>query len=125
MYQHADEDSATITFVLNCYLSNAISTEELQEWVVVLMGTHDLHPQYAAELFNFNAPRFHIYKAIGFVPSRKFTKQEKEAIYGIAYLRKRDVYDAPSKSKALASLEKSNSVLSEFRATFPFLQAME
>ncbi len=116
------DNSSTIAFVLNCYLSNTISTDELQEWASRVMESTKAYPNYISELLSFDAPRFNIYKTIGFSPSRSFTSQEDEAIFGITYLRNRDVFDGPERERALNSLHMNQAILTEFRTTFPFIQ---
>lgn len=118
------ENSSTIAFVLNCYLSNSISTDELQQWAIRIMESTEACPDYISELLSFDAPRFNIYKAIGFSPSRRFTSQEHESIFGITYLRNREVFDGPKREQALKALHMNQATLSEFRAVFPFIQVM-
>jgi hypothetical protein len=118
------ENSSTIAFVVNCYLSNSISTDELQQWATRIMESTGEYPDYIVELLSFDAPRFHIYKAIGFSPSRRFTNQESEAIFGIAYLRNREVFDGPTKECAINSLHMNHTILTEFRTAFPFIQVV-
>ena len=116
------ENSSTIAFVLNCYLSNSISTDELQQWAIRIMELTEAYPDYISELASFDTPRFHIYKTIGFSPSRSFTNQEDEAIFEITYLRNRDVFDGPTRERALNSLHMNQTILTEFRTAFPFIQ---
>ena len=116
------ENSSTIAFVVNCYLSNSISTDELQQWAIQIMESIEACPDYIAELLSFDAPRFHIYKTIGFSPGRSFTSQENEAIFGIAYLRNREVFDGPTREHAINSLHMNQTILTEFRTAFPFIQ---
>lgn len=118
------ESSSTIAFVVNCYLSNSISTDELQLWAFRIMESTEACPDYIAELLNFDAPRFHIYKTIGFNPGRSFTAQEDEAIFGIAYLRNREVFDAPAREHAINSLHMNQTILTEFITAFPFIQVV-
>jgi len=116
------ENSSTIAFIVNCYLSNSISTDELQQWAIRIMESTEAYPDYIAELLSFDAPRFHIYKTIGFSPGRSFTNQEDEAIFGIAYLRNREVFDGPAREHAINSLHMNQAILTEFRTAFPFIQ---
>ncbi|WP_422910653.1 hypothetical protein ACOCLD_02005 [Pseudomonas sp. MAC6] len=116
------ENSSTIAFIVNCYLSNSISTDELQQWATRIMESTGEYPDYIVELLSFDAPRFHIYKAIGFSPSRRFTNQESEAIFGITYLRNRVAFDGPTKECAINSLHMNQTILTEFRTAFPFIQ---
>ena len=116
------ENPSTIAFVVNCYFSNAIDTEELQQWAFMVVESAESYPDYIAELLNFDEPRFHIIRSIGFSPGRSFTEQEDEAVFGIAYLRNRKVFDGPSKDRALNSLHNNHEILTEFRTSFPFIQ---
>ncbi|MDN3238042.1 hypothetical protein [Pseudomonas sp. WAC2] len=115
------ESSSTIAFVVNCYFNDAINTEELQQWAFMVLESAESYPDYITELLTFDAPRFHIYRSIGFSPSRSFTKQEDEAIFGIAYIRNRKVFDGPSRDRALNSLHNNHVILTEFRTYFPFI----
>ena len=116
------ENSSTIAFIVNCYLSNSISTDELQQWATRIMESAEACPDYIVELLSFDAPRLHIYKTIGFSPSRSFTNQEDEAILGITYLRNREVFDGPTRESAIKSLHMNQTILAEFRTAFPFIQ---
>lgn len=116
------ENSSAIAFIVNCYLSNSISTDELQHWATRIMESAEAYPDYIVDLASFNAPRFHIYKTIGFSPSRSFKNQENEAILGITYLRNREVFDGPIRERAIKSLHMNQAILAEFRAAFPFIQ---
>ncbi len=80
------------------------------------------YPDYVVDLREFDAPRFHFYKVVGFTPSRGLSETESHAISGIAYLRGREVVDGPSKQIALAALSSCPHIAEEFNATFPFLQ---
>ncbi|WP_373386904.1 hypothetical protein [Pseudomonas alcaligenes] len=116
------ENSSTIAFIVNCYLSNSISTDELQQWAARIMESTEEYPDYIVDLLSFDAPRVHIYKAIGFSPIRSFTNQEDEAILGITYLRNREVFDGPTRERAINSLHMNQAILAEFRTAFPFIQ---
>jgi hypothetical protein len=115
------ENPTTIAFVVNCYLSNAISTLELQTWAADVAGSGAAHPDYLLDLTTFDAPRFHVYETLGFSPSRTFSAEENDAIYGIAYLRHREVYESVDKARALQAWHQNPSVRTEFAAVFPFL----
>ncbi len=117
------DNPTTIAFVLNCYLSNAISTEELQTWAADVAGSGASHPGYIMDLITFDAPRLHVYGTLGFSPGRTFSDQENEAIYGIAYLRDREVFEAPNRARALQALHHNPAVCAEFAAVFPFIQS--
>ncbi|WP_147406514.1 hypothetical protein [Pseudomonas reidholzensis] len=117
------ENPKTIAFVLNCYLSNAISTLELQTWAADVAGSGIAYPDYLLDLTTFDAPRFHVYEALGFSPGRTFSAEESDAIHGIAYLRDRKVYEAVDKARALQALQNHPSVRTEFAAVFPFIQS--
>ncbi|AVP96790.1 hypothetical protein C7S18_06065 [Ahniella affigens] len=115
------EDSSTIGFVGACYLSNAVDTPELNEWAERIMIVGSGYPDYVVDLREFEAPRFHFYRVVGFTADRSLSDTESHAIYGIAYLRGREVVDCPSREVATAALSSCPHILEEFRATFPFL----
>ncbi|WP_434677073.1 hypothetical protein J3P77_13120 [Pseudomonas sp. R1-18] len=112
------DNPTIIAFVLNCYLSNAISTEELQMWAADVAGSGVAHPDYIMDLITFDAPRFHIYETLGFSPGRTFSAHECEAIQGLAYLRNRLVFEASNKARALQALHQNPSVGAEFAAIY-------
>lgn len=115
------EDSATIGFVVSCYLCNAIDTPELRAWATHVLQESDDYPLYILDLMEFDGARFHIYRTIGFNADAGLTDRQDAALYGIAYLRGKDVHDAPSRSKALAMLDGCPEVAARFRSVFPFL----
>jgi hypothetical protein len=59
-WAYAGKNPTTIAFVVNCYLSNAISTLELQTWAADVAGSGAAHPDYLLALTTFDAPRFHV-----------------------------------------------------------------
>ncbi len=115
------EDSQTIGFVVVCYFSNSIDTDELHAWAEHVLRTCDDYPPYILDLMEFDQARFHIFRTIGFNPESKLTRNQEIALYGIAYLRGREVYDGPPREKALAMLKRCPEVARRFRLTFPFL----
>lgn len=116
------DNSATIAFVEACYFSNGIDTAELNEWAEHIMISHPTYPDYVVDLREFNAPRFHFYRIVGFTPDRELSQAESKAISGIAYLRGREVIDGPSEQDAFTALIGNSHILDEFTSTFPFLQ---
>ena len=119
------DDSSTIGFVVACYFANAIDTAELRQWAehVIVFGTK--YPTYIIDLLEFDEPRFHVYRVIGFTPSAGLTQREDDALSGIAYARGRDVHDGPSKHRALLALRSCPHVRSAFGSVFPFLEPIQ
>lgn len=51
------------------------------------------------------------------------TKKEKDAVYGITYMRNQEFYDIPiAKKKALEVLEKHPEIYHKFKRFFPFVE---
>lgn len=118
------ENSETIGFVVAAVFSAAISKEELREWATTVIGANDVDavPQYIFDLADFNERLPHLFKLIGFTPGWKHTQDEEQALYGIAFRRKRDVYDSPVPAEiAFEALAKNPRVEALFRKTFPFI----
>lgn len=64
----------------------------------------------------------HIDKIIGFYPYSALTDDEKNAVYGISYLRGRKVYDSPvNKDQAIQLLKLNRHILDKFENIFNFL----
>ena len=116
------ENCSTIGFVESCYLSDAINTAELNEWAEHIMISSSGYPDYIVDLCEFNGPRFHFYRVLGFTPSRELSETEDKAVSGITYLRGREVIDGPSKRVALRALSSCPHIMDEFNATFPFIR---
>lgn len=115
------EDSSLIGFVVACYFCDAIGTADLNRWAEHILATRDHYPDYILDLLEFNEARFHIYRVIGFSPSAAISRQEDEAIAGIAYLRGSKPMDGPPVEVALNRLKKMPAVRERFLSTFPFL----
>ena len=91
-------------------------------WAAEVAGSEVAHPDYIMDLITFDAPRSHIYEALGFSPGRTFSAHECDAIQGLAYLRNRLAFEAPNRDRALQALQQNPSVGAEFAAIFTFIQ---
>lgn len=122
------EDSRDLGFALMCFEVNAITKKEFQIWLdeIVKKLPVDEFPIYLIDLIDFlnsDDSLLHIYDVIGFVPGGDLSTQDKNAIYGITYMRQQEFYDIPvSKEKALAALKKNPQILQEFKRFFPFVK---
>ncbi|MEV6068394.1 hypothetical protein AB0L82_17720 [Nocardia sp. NPDC052001] len=80
-------------------------------------------PGYIFDLATFDDDLSKIFDCIGFVPSCGCSNQEERALYGIAFLRGIDIYDAPlSATDALAALRDRSDILQKFSDIFPFVE---
>jgi hypothetical protein len=118
------ENSETIGFVIAAVFCAAISKEELRGWAVSVIGANEVDavPQYVFELADFNERLPQLFKIVGFVPHWTHTEDENLALHGIAFKRKREVYNPPVPAEvALAKLQQNPHVETRFRKTFPFI----
>lgn len=115
------DDSSEIAFVVACYLANAIDTAELRRWAEHVVASRDAYPGYVIDLMDFEAPRFHVYRVLGFTPSGDFSEAESAAISGIAYARGRAVHDGPTREAASRALARRPEIGQEFARVFPFV----
>lgn len=119
------ENSEDLGFVIGCLFSEAINLTEFNQWVELCISNleQDNIPLYLFELLDFNDSLAKIYNSIGFVPISNLSEEESLALYGIAYLRKKDIYDPEiNKSQALKLLEKHPLVMNRFKEAFPFIE---
>lgn len=87
-------DSDTIAFVLCCFLSSSIDTAELRAWGMKVIENMEDYPLYLLGLINFDGPRFHIYKIIGFIPNDAISKNACRTIDQLALYRKNILSDS-------------------------------
>jgi len=60
---------------------------------------------------------------LNFVPNTDLSKDQDDALTGIAFLRGIDIYDPPvSKEKALKALKKHPEIYQRFQHFFPFVE---
>ncbi len=125
MWKIEKEDCADLDFAISCLFSEAISLSEFKTWLAIVINEMPIEkiPLYIFDLIDFNDALANIDNVIGFVAPTQLSTQQKNALVGIAYLRKINVYDPPvSKEQALAALNKNPHVLDEFRRLFPFIE---
>lgn len=119
------DNSEDLGFVLCCLYSDVIDLFEFKLWVEYVIETIAIEdiPLYMFDLLDFNGSSNEFYKIIEFSPGGNLSPNEDKALYGIAFLRGRDVYDSPvSKEEALKLLENNPSVLNWFKKNFPFIR---
>ena len=127
MWKIKKNDSQDLDFVLNCLFCQSINLNEMSMCIdkVIEKSVLEKIPDYIFELSGTNFDKFYIsdiYEVIGFVTDGQFSKYDS-AIYGIAFLRGIDVYDAPvSKEQALKALAENPHILDEFTRFFPFVE---
>jgi hypothetical protein len=115
------DDSSLIAFVEACFLANAISPAELRLWAEQVVVSTDVYPNYVIELADFDQPRFHIVKLLGFTPDRTWSHAESLALTGIAHARGREVPEGPGRDEALTYLGSCPHIRQEFERVFPFI----
>lgn len=114
-------DSDRIGFVYACLFHQALDVSELNKWAEVNYDVDS--PGYMLDLIGFDAPLFHLSKVIGFAPVWSRSSEEENALYGIAYSRKNELFDCPiSRSEALKFLNDNPHILDRFKKEFPFLK---
>lgn len=128
MWHIYKDDNSDLNFALACIYCQAIDLDEFKQWIdnIIIDTDIELLPPYLFELLDFNLPLFHITKVIGFTVYNDLTIQEEYALYGIAYLRKNDLYDPPiNKISAIEYLRKKPKISKKFKKFFPFLDLKE
>lgn len=115
------DDSSVIGFVAASFFENAIDTAELRQWAEHVVASYSDYPDYIIDFLEFDEPRFHLYRVVGFTSDRELSETESLALSGIAYARGREVYDGPQRQEALDALRACRHVQAEFESTFPFL----
>ncbi|TDP41003.1 hypothetical protein DFR75_101101 [Nocardia ignorata] len=117
------EDGRTIGFVLSCYFTQAIDLAELRKWCEYVIITNEMQdiPQYMFDLVSITSAG-EISSIIGFSVGGG-SRQEDNALYGIAFGRGRDVFDPPfGPAQAKRALHTRPGVLRRFRDVFPFIE---
>ena len=115
-------------FAILCYERNAAEKKEFLDWLYGIVRTVPVEsfPRYLIDLIDClesAACSISIYNIIGFVPTTDMTKKEKDAVYGITYMRNQEFYDIPiTKKKALEALEKHPEIYHKFKRFFPFVE---
>lgn len=125
IYKDKDKDNdQDLSFVLGCMYCQAIDLKEFKLWllrVIETSNTDDI-PMYTYDLTDFDGPLFKISEVIGFSLRNYFSLEEEYSIYGIAYIRNRNILDAPVEmDKAIHYLKFNNYLLKKFKYFFPFI----
>ena len=77
---------------------------------------------YIYDLTDFDGPLFKISEVIGFSLRNYFSLEEEYSIYGIVYIRNRNIVDASVEmDKAIHYLKFNNYLLKNFKYFFPFI----
>ena len=108
MWKIYKENSTDLNFAIGSIYCQAINLTEFKMWVEKIIREVDLDeiPNYFFDLIDFQS-LYDLIDIIGFVPENNLSKNQDNALTGIAFLRGIDVYDPPiSKEKALKALEK-------------------
>lgn len=117
-------DSEDFNFVLGCLYSQAIDLAEFRIWIERIIETTPVEgiPFYIFDLVDFDGYLYEISKIIGFVPDDYLSNDEKNSLYGIAFLRGADIYDPPvTRDEALKAMERNPNILERFKSLFPFI----
>ena len=125
MWKITKEQGQDLSFATYCLLSAAINSQEFKLWLekVVLDMPVDNIPFYIFDLIDFKGEVAGIYNILYFVPNTDLSKDQDDALTGIAFLRGIDVYDPPiSKEKALKALKKHPEIYQRFQHFFPFVE---
>ncbi|MBF1293707.1 hypothetical protein [Neisseria sicca] len=125
MWKITKEQGQDLSFATYCLLSAAINLQEFKLWLekVVLDMPIDNIPFYIFDLIDLKGGVGDIYNILDFVPNSDLSKDQDDALTGIAFLRGIDVYDPPvSKEKALKALEKHPEIYQRFQHFFPFVE---
>ncbi|MDD1796140.1 hypothetical protein LRP50_23750 [Enterovibrio sp. ZSDZ42] len=98
---------------------------EFKQWADYVVSHIDVDdiPSYIFEVSQFSGCLARIFDVLGFIPEWPLHESQKEALYGIAYIRgivKIHDYEL-SREAALKALEKNPDVSDYFRRTFPFI----
>ncbi|HFC1327796.1 TPA: hypothetical protein ACFB8I_000884 [Neisseria gonorrhoeae] len=124
MWKIYKENSTDLNFAIGSIYCQAINLTEFKMWVEKIIREVDLDeiPNYFFDLIDFQS-LYDLIDIIGFVPENNLSKNQDNALTGIAFLRGIDVYDPPiSKEKALKALEKYPEIYHKFKRFFPFVE---
>ncbi len=117
MWKITKEQGQDLSFATYCLLSAAINLQEFKLWlekVVLDMPIDNIH-FYIFDLIDLKEGVGDIYNILDFVPNSDLSKDQDDALTGIAFLRGIDVYDPPvSKEKALKALKKHPETFAKF-----------
>lgn len=122
------DDPSLIGFVTSSLWNSAITIEEMRAWCDHMVAKHEVSelPDYLFELSSFDEPLMKLSRTIGFVPGWRGSKDQENALLGIAVRRGHDLYEWPiPPEKALEALKRHPEVLVRFREVFPCISVTE
>ena len=111
MWNIIKDNNQDLSFAMDCLSIGAISVSEFKSWLEIVIRDNPIDdiPGYIFDILDSNNIKLDIYKILGFSLSTVLSKQERKAVYGIAYTRRPDYgagYDVSvSKSVALKALQ--------------------
>lgn len=117
------DDSEDLGFAFDCLIVDAITLDELKEWIYRVIVEMDEFPDYLIDITDVSHKHDLILgyqDIVGFWPYSTLKRTEKTALVGIAYARFPDTRDdSISRGKARSALEKSASLQERFARHFP------
>jgi hypothetical protein len=119
-------DSEDIGFASTCLVAGAITFSEFKGWLYFVIQHTDDVPNYffdildIQEKFDYTLKRHSI---VGFTLGWECTRQEENALDGIAYKRNSNHdSDSVSRNDALIALKENPHIEKRFRDLFPFIR---
>ena len=128
MWNIIKDNNRDLSFAMDCLSIGAISVSEFKAWLEIVIRDNPIDdiPGYIFDILDSNNIKLDIYKILGSSLSTVLSKQERKAVYGIAYTRRPDYgagYDVSvSKSVALKALQNNPQILERFKKFFPFVE---
>lgn len=125
MWKIYKDNDSDLSFALACVYCQAIGLNEFRLWAGKVIETSNIDdiPSYVYDLIDFDGPLFQLSKIIGFSPINYLSLEEEYSLYGIAYVRKRNVIDSPIEvNEAISYLELNAHLLDKFKHFFPFIE---
>ena len=128
MWNIIKDNNQGLSFAMDCLSIGAISVPEFKSWLEIVIRDNPIEdiPDYVFDILDSNNIKLDIYKILGFSLSTVLSKQERKAVYGIAYTRRPDYgmdYDVSvSKLIALKALQNNPQILERFKKFFPFVE---
>ena len=116
-------DPESVAFVVRCFLLQVVTVEELREWAEQVLASGEECPIFVEGLAEFDGVGEAIFRMLGFVPERAFTRVQDSALAGIAYDRGRAPGpEAPGEAESRRDLQAHPELGDEFRQAFAFLR---
>lgn len=117
------DDSEDLGFAFDCLIVDAITLDELKEWIYRVIVEMDEFPDYLIDITDVSHKHDLILgyqDIVGFWPYSTLKRTEETALVGIAYARFPDTRDdSISRGKARSALEKSTGLKERFARHFP------